>query len=129
MNILTTTNDFKDQYNKHKHEFVENQMPSFHNLLWQVIVNERFADQTVAFTAVLRNGRTEIGIAEKDEYGYIPTSVGFNDGIDYKTANDICYDLNEAIFGLNHKASSIIVMTSMREDKKREMKKQLASMP
>lgn len=111
--ILTSTEDFNAVYDKHKGSFETNTTPSFHNLLWQFIVNNIHDTKLVSLTVVLRNGRTELGIAEFNEPGYIPTSVGFT--VPYDKATDICDDLNLLMFGQADKLSMRIIASSYRK--------------
>lgn len=118
MNIIKSTEGLNKLYDQFKDKFEKNCSPSFHNLLWQIIVNEAYGDRTVAFCPVVgMENRITIGVAQQDEPGYYPTQVGFEMSVTWKEAGDICYTLNEEIFGLTPKLSVAIVASSMRKDK------------
>ena len=106
-------NHIVDTYGEH---FEKNCTPSFINLIWQVAVNNAWAERKVhCFSVVLsKGGGYEIGIAEDDELGYSVTSVQFDKQLSYDTANDITDKINEDLFGLTPIACMEIVMKSMR---------------
>lgn len=112
-NIVRSTDDFRRIHDAYEHAFEKNCSPSFHNLLWQIIVDDRFDERLVAFVPVIKQGRTEIGVAEFNESGYIVTNVGAT--VQYKELADICDELNKELFGLTPLLSSRIQMSSMRK--------------
>lgn len=111
---------FNAIHKAHKSEF-KSSIFSLHNLLWQILINERFSNRMVAFTPVIREGETQIAIAEFNVSGYVPTAVAFENP-DFDSANDICDQLNEEVFGLNEDTAVRITFSSMRQDKKRVQK-------
>lgn len=93
----------------------QNSSPSFGNLLWQLIVNEAWADKnTHCFVSNYDKNGLVLGIAEKNENGYHNTHVYFNSDITNDKAEDILDQLNEQMFGLLPRASCEIVLSSMR---------------
>lgn len=106
-------NDLLERYGEH----FEFQSPSFGNLLWQLIINERWKDKKPhCFVAVYNDGLV-LGIAEHGETGYYNTRVHFVKGIDHNKAEDILEKLNEEMFGLLLRAQAEIVLSSMRQGK------------
>lgn len=92
----------------------ETAQPSFGNLLWQLIINERWKENKPhCFVAVYNNGLV-LGIAEHGEYGYYNTHVHFKEGIEHDAGEDILENLNSEMFGYLPRATSEIVLSSMR---------------
>lgn len=116
---LTGTELLNSIYDANKDNFKPG-MCSFHNLLWQLIINETWKDTNIhCFVPVYQDGGNMIAIAENNKYGYHPTYVFFADGIDYKQANNICKRINEEMFGLLSDACDNIVASSMRKQPRR----------
>lgn len=86
---------------------------SFHNLLWQLLINKNRSNEKSALTVVYTDNGQEIVIADKHKQGYTPASVVFEDGIRRDQANKICQHLNKVIFGLEPKEASEIVLSTL----------------
>ncbi len=93
-------------YEKYGH-----QVHSLHDLLWQLLMNEKFIDRVITLTVIV--GNNEIGIAEKGLRGYTPTPAMFITQM-YTEAAEICYELNAELFGQSKEESLMIVLNSMK---------------
>lgn len=102
---LGTVNDL---YAKYGELFSDD---SFHNLLWQILVNNRFSGQEVALTYIA--DENTIGITVKNQGGYIPTGIHFKQPI-YEKCVEYINQLNFDIFRLNPVEASLIVLSSLR---------------
>lgn len=71
----------------------------FHNMLWQVMVNQSTEPETCAFTEVYSEHGQHIAIACQSR-GYIPTHCYFLRIVSNEGAQRILDELNRAIFGL-----------------------------
>ncbi len=111
MTVATSTKTLNELYDKYKDDFEKNCSPSFHNLLWQIIVNEVMANKTICFTPVYTKTGLQIGIAHANEGGYQATNVHFT--CDYEKASDILEDMNLVLFGMNEKAQTVLIGTTM----------------
>ncbi len=98
-------------FQKHKDNFDG----SFHTTLWEILFNgaRDVSKKESAFTPIIDNGFTRLGIADKDKRGYTPTPAVFKTH-NYKEAQEICNDLNNDIFSLDDKEASLIVLSSIR---------------
>lgn len=87
----------------------------FHNLLWQLMINESLGGETACFTDHWDN-TIIIALASG---GYVPTYVHFADDIlndpQHRESRkaDIIRDLNEWVFGLTDKGMGDIVLKSL----------------
>lgn len=116
--IITSTDQLNKVYDQFKDKFESNYSPSFHNLLWQLIINRVHDEKIIVLVpAVMKNGRWEIGLAEHNEPGFIATFVGLLPGIDYKKASEICEKLSKQLFGIDEKLWATILLASMRSKK------------
>ena len=108
---LTPTEKVNYLFDKYKSNF----SGFFHNMLWQFLVNEtrNLNKKETALTPVIKDGRTELGIADKNVGGYTPTMVAFV-GNDYDQACDVCDDLNKELFGLTEKEAFLITNSTMK---------------
>ncbi len=103
------TQKVNELYNKYKDHFPNS---FFHNLLWQLLVNKSRKLTDAAFVPVIRNGNTELGIADKEDKGFQPTGIVFEtDNID--EAETICDGLNRDLFGLEESEAADIVLSSL----------------
>lgn len=102
-------NQFEDRFEK--------TFFSFHNLIWQLVVNESYQDNIICFHPV--DSKTEgyfweIAIVEWNVEGFKRTNVTFiKDVIEYNEACDICDQLNEQLFGITQLLGQKIVDRSM----------------
>ena len=87
----------------------------FHTMLWEIFVNQydRLLDGDHAFVVNVTPDGNLLGIATRNEHGYIPT-VCYTMEPRYDRANDVVDKLNEAVFGLSVREAAMIVMSSMR---------------
>ncbi len=87
---------------------------SFHNVLWQIMINEnRKGDEgNCAFTPAIKNGETLLGIADRGMSGYCSTGAGFKTH-NHNKAQEICDVLNKEVFGVDSKQAAEIVLTTM----------------
>lgn len=116
--IMTSTDQLNKVYDQFKDKFEANCSPSFHNLLWQLIINRVHDDKIIVLVpAVMKHDRWEVGLAEHNEPGFIATSVGLLSGIDYKEATWICEKLSKQLFGIDEKLWATILLSSMRSKK------------
>jgi hypothetical protein len=106
------TEKFNKIYKSYNDLFVPS-MPSFHNLLWQIIVNETLKNKTVAFYVDYTDRGAQFVIACNDG-GYIPTGVFFTEKIGYNAAADYCSDISQQVFDLSKKEIKSIVTNSFR---------------
>jgi hypothetical protein len=113
MTVLTTIDALNEVYDRYKDNFRSNQCPSFHNLLWQIIVNESTGCRLVVFTPVYHNNMLQVSITTLNETGHRPTNVEFAAGTTYDKAVDVCYALNRLIFGITDLLADRIVAISM----------------
>jgi hypothetical protein len=108
------TDKVNEVYDRYKALFSSN----FHNDLWQIIVNERFEDEVVAFVYVpvtSKEGGHGVGIATKGESGYLPLNFSFVDGVPLVRRIAAIRGLNEAVFGLTEEQADEIVISSYRK--------------
>jgi len=101
-------------------------IPGFHNLLWQVQMNQTLGSnsartwnkktQRVAFTANYVIGGLELSIAHESG-GYTSTGVFFEGAISYDKGCEVCEQLNLLVFGLNKMAAYSLITKSMRRKK------------
>lgn len=109
-NITQSSTDKVDElYKKYKEHFHNSFL---HNMLWKLLVDKTRPLTNAAFTPVIINEYTELGIADKGEKGYSKTGVIFNSD-NYDKQVEICEQLNKDIFGIDDKTASIIICSSM----------------
>lgn len=108
---LSATEKVNYLFDKYKSNF----SGFFHNMLWQFLVNEtrNLNAKETALTPVIKDGHTELGIADKNRGGYTPTMVIFVNH-NYDKACDVCDDLNKDLFGLTEEESYKITSSTMR---------------
>ncbi len=97
-------------YNKHKGSLEG----MFHSMLWLIMVDGRFKNEKVAFTAQYKDDYLSLGVA-LNTGGWIPTVAFFKEEIKLDEAKKICNDLNREIFGLNLKQTMNLMIESMRK--------------
>jgi hypothetical protein len=117
MTIKKSTEFFHELHDKYEAKF-EKAMPSFHNLLWQFIVNDIHPNKIIAFTPVHYKGGLQISTVNFNVSGHWPTNVHFAKGVSYDEALEICQDLNLQLFGMTDQLAFAIIATSMRQDLK-----------
>jgi len=88
------TNLLNKIYKSYKDLFAQ----GFHNLLWQIMINEKHADKV--FTACYTGAGLELVIADP-KGGYIPALCIFNDNITYEKANDFAEDVSKSVFSID----------------------------
>lgn len=115
MVLQTTTEFFHKAHDPFGRNFQDGSL-SFHNLLWQLIVNEARADKIEVFYAVHRNGNLELVLVEFNKSGYYPTHIRFAENIAYDLALDICEHMNTLTFGVSIDFANKIVGISMRKE-------------
>jgi hypothetical protein len=86
----------------------------FHTLLWNLFVEKTRKLTDAAFTPVIQNGYTILGIADKGIKGYTPTTAVFETN-NYNEASDICDELNKDVFGLSEEEAFKIIATTMHQ--------------
>lgn len=115
MTIKNTIEFFYENYDPMEDHF-EKSFPSFHNLLWQLIVNDAHKDKIICLHPVYHgNVGLQISIVFWDERGHQATNVKFRTGTTYDQAQVICDKLNEQLFGIMPSLSFMIVARSMRK--------------
>lgn len=105
-------------YDKYKDDFEG----SFHNMLWQVMVNGVRDETRSAFVVadaenMVRNGKPvaawEFGIADAGRKGYTPGSCWYVG--DYDKASRVAEELNKEVFGLEPEEGWMIAASTMRK--------------
>lgn len=130
MTIKNSIEFFHQVHDPYQDKFI-NAQPSFHNLLWQLIVNERFDKQIIIFHPVpvrpdktqdlldssYKHGKWDISIVTFNEGGYQRTYVTFVPEIEtYDEACRICDEINQKVFGITPELAIKIVTDSMAID-------------
>jgi len=103
------SNKVNELYEKYKSKFPNSFL---HNMLWKLLVDKTRKLNDAAFTPVIKNGYTELGIADKGELGYQSTGIIFETH-NYDIASDICDELNKDVFGIDIIESQSIVYSSI----------------
>lgn len=105
---------FEAIYNKYYMSFEPVGMFTFHNLLWQLIVNEVHKDKKVVLSSNYEVNGQEIVFVFDGETGYYKTHVAFLPNVNYKQGQDICADLSLLIWGIEKLEFERIVDQSFR---------------
>jgi hypothetical protein len=125
MAILKTDTSFFNDVHDAMADFFVKSTPSFHNLLWQIIVNEAYNDKIICFYPVEAYkgieaseaakvfGKWQIGIVAFNEQGYVPTFVNFIPQFDFDDAQAACDILNKQMFGIEQDFMVMLVDRSM----------------
>jgi len=115
--ILNTTEQHHEIYEEFAEYFCESNQPmglSFHNLIWQIIVNQVDADLTFALHPVDKIPNTfTVGKVLAGSDSFIDLSVYFCLDISYNKACSILDRLNEKLFGITPEQGERIVGDSM----------------
>lgn len=115
--LKTGTALYDELLTKYGEFFESNCTPSFGDLLWQLLANEAWKDKNLhCFVPVLSTCGGDgwmLGIAEKGDTGFYPTRVHLLTS-DYDKATETLDQLNEDMFGLLPRATSEIILQSMR---------------
>jgi hypothetical protein len=120
MTVLTTIESLNEVYDKYAENFNSNQSPSFHNLLWQTIVNQVHGNAIVVFYPVYHNHILQVSLVAHDEAGHTPLMVEFAAGTTFDKAVKVCYALNRLVFGITDLLADRIVTLSMDKGKVKE---------
>ncbi len=104
--------DDLDKFNTIFEKYEDKFEGAFHDLLWKLIVNKIHKEKPRALTTVVQSGYTELGLALKNEPGYIPT--GAFKGHNYNECTAITKALNKEVLGLSREDAAMIIITSMR---------------
>lgn len=107
---LSGTDIIHHLYEKYKDKFDG----SLHNILWQIIVNERFKGEKACFVSNYSHRGLDLGIATKNENGYIFGGCCFKENIKHDEAEEIVDYLNSEVFALSDKEAMEIKLTTMR---------------
>ena len=102
------TKKLNELYKRFKDEFAG----GFHNVLWQIMVNETMKARVVVFHPVVGEGYVEAVLAHVDG-GYQHTACFFKKGTTYNEAHDIIDVLNKEVFGVDKMAAHKITAASM----------------
>lgn len=86
---------------------------SLHDLLWEILIEEKYSRDVVCFVSAYTSTGLVLGIAHEDESGYEPTRLTFVD-TQHDRAIDLLVQLNLKVFGLDRREASLIVLSSMR---------------
>lgn len=106
---MTTTEKVDNIYN----EFVQHFDGSFHNTLWQIIVNNSLENMSAAFISDPVQKRVVIAF---EEGGYIPANVVFkNQTLERNERDEILGRLNELVFGITPARAMEIELKSYRK--------------
>jgi hypothetical protein len=109
--IINKLNYVNDSYK----DCFTNSLPSFHGVLWNLLIEEVHKEKEKAFTINISSGvGYQLGLAIKNEKGYIPLGVYFNrkEYRDYKKASEILEKINKQVFNLDINKSAEIVFSS-----------------
>lgn len=106
---MKTIDELRELYEKYKGYFDG----SFHNLLWQLMINEVHADRERALTAVIDKRGYQLGLVLEGMKGYIPTLTWFKPGMKWEECSKIADELSEKIFEIDYEKQNIIVLRSM----------------
>lgn len=115
-NIVTELDELNNIFNEYGKLFEQNTSPSFHDLLWKLIVNRAYNDKVVVFAPVLptTTGRgIEVGLAEHGSKGYFKTNVALIPDVPYNQASDILEELTAKIFGISGELYDHIFLRSL----------------
>lgn len=100
-------------YDKYKDKMVG----SFHNTLWQILINDCRKDIQSAFVYVFvpsKIGSTHVGIADLNVKGYTPATFDFNTSVSEEERHLILEELNREVFGITKERADQIYFSSMR---------------
>ena len=90
-------------------------LPSFNNVLWQLMINEVHKEKSKAFHLVTSGKHSyQLVLVFENEKGYNPLEIYFND--DYKKYDDtskIIEELNKQVFNLDYKIAAKIILSSL----------------
>jgi hypothetical protein len=98
-------------YEKYKDCFL-NTMPSFHNLLWQIMINDVHSGKRICFYAAHKEGENILGLVTYNESGYYP-AVTFKEELTHEQIVAVAEDLNESVFSLSKEQAIDIISSSM----------------
>lgn len=101
-----------DKLNKIYHEFKDQFVGEFHDVLWQVIIARTDDFENCCFTVNVTDHGNCLGIAEHRRKGYVPTNAFFNDK-QYDKAMKVLDRLNEAVFTLDKREAIELICTTM----------------
>jgi hypothetical protein len=101
-------NKLYDKYN----DCFANTMPSFHNLLWQLMINGVHKGKRMCFYAALTGGENTLGLVTFNEAGYYP-AVFFKETVNFPEMEAIVNNLNQQVFDVDEKEYMRIVSSSM----------------
>jgi hypothetical protein len=87
-----------------KHEAVTS--GSFHNCLWQIMINHSLGNEEAAFERLQCDDQVIIAFGSG---GYIPACFDIEPGV----CDEVLDDLNEQVFGLTHEGALRVVFKSM----------------
>lgn len=89
---------------------------SFHNCLWQVMINESLGegviDAQAAFMEPVANSGDCVVIAFRSG-GFISTMFAFNENLDNTARQSIINDLNSTVFGLTEEGADSCCLQSI----------------
>jgi hypothetical protein len=103
--------NLKKIYEEHAHLF-QVTVPTFHNLLWQILINETMKGKTVAFTAAYVAEGLSLVIADSAG-GYFPTGIFFKPEITYMVGNEAAEHISMQVFHITKDEAILRVMKSM----------------
>lgn len=97
-------------YEKYKNKFLHDTF--YHALLCALLANKTRKITDAAFVPAIKNGGTELGIADKGEKGFSPTNIFFI-SCNYDEQQEICTNLNRDIFNISEEEADEIIITTM----------------
>ncbi len=86
---------------------------SFHNVLWQIMINGKRKDTESCFVSNYTNRGLDLGIADKNESGYTFAGCCFKYNVTYDEAELILADLNKEVFELTEDQAFKISLSSL----------------
>lgn len=109
LNGLSDTDKVNVLFEKYKDKFPNSFL---HTTLWNLFVKKTRPLTDAAFTPIIQDGHTIVGIADRGIKGYTPTMLVFETH-NYDEASDICDELNQDVFGVDQKEAFKIIANSM----------------
>jgi hypothetical protein len=108
-NITDKLNYIYETFNDH----FENISPGFHNLLWQLLINNIYQDKIICLDCVFNDSKLELVLITKNEKGYTPLNIFFVKP-NYKDGKAIIDNLNNLLFHLDKKETYSIFITAIK---------------
>lgn len=110
---MKTTKKLNSIYEEYKDYFVKDPFVSFHDILWQIMINEIHKDNVKCFYGTIdSDGQNVLALVIENKDGYIPVAF-FKGEINLVSVENLANELSEKVFGLNKDECMKIVNSSM----------------